>query len=255
MIPLHVRIHRECNRCYSRLLRLFWQIQKKDMPCVYMFHSVVDSIEQVYSQFAITRDSFERFIEYKVHRGEVAMDTSLLLKAIENPKKYQNHFCITFDDIYDSVFTNAYPILKKYDIPFVIFLTDALVDTIDPWSRNPMITSDHLLEILNDPLCILASHGTEHVPFRKYDKEQAVFALQQSKWHLEKKYNKTIELFAFPFGRLVEVSTSAIRQVKKAGYTCGFSALDGSLGQKWWSGRWFLPRVLVGEDYVKTNVR
>ena len=255
MTPLHIRVHREYNRWYKNVLRLFWQIQGKDMPRMYMFHSVVDTIEQVYSQFAITKQSFEHFIEHHISNGYHAMDAEALCKAIENPKDYKNHFCVSFDDIYDSVYTNAYPVLKKHNIPFVVFITDELVGKIDPWSKQPMITEEHLREMLADPLCILASHGTEHKMFRSYTHTEAITALTESKRILSDKYQREIELFAFPFGRRVEVSDNAIRCVKKAGYRYGFSALDGSLGQRWLSGRYFLPRVLVGEEYVSLILR
>jgi peptidoglycan/xylan/chitin deacetylase (PgdA/CDA1 family) len=214
-----------------------------------MFHSVVDKKEQVYSQFAITKDSFERFIAHLVEKREVAMDVELLYKAIEHPDNYKHHYCITFDDIYDSVYTNAYPVLKKYDIPFVVFVTDELVGKVDPWSKMPMITEGHLREMLTDPLCILASHGMEHKMFRDYSHAEAVEALVESKRILAKKYGREVEIFAFPFGRRIEVSNEAIHCVKEAGYKYGFSALDGSLKQRWLSGRLFLPRVLVDETY------
>ena len=255
MTPLNIRINREYNRWYKNVLRLFWQIQGKDMPRMYMFHSVVDTIEQVYSQFAITKQSFERFIEHHLSNGYHAMDAEVLCKAIENPKDYKNHFCVSFDDIYDSVYTNAYPVLKKHNIPFVVFITDELVGKIDPWSKQPMITEEHLREMLADPLCILASHGTEHKMFCSYTHTEAITALTESKRILSDKYQREIELFAFPFGRRVEVSDNAIRCVKEAGYRYGFSALDGSLGQRWMSGRYFLPRVLVGEEYVKKIIK
>ena len=249
MTPLRVRLHREYNRWYKWLLRWCWSIQGKDAPRVYMFHSVVDTREQVYSQFAITKESFERFIMHLVEIGEVAMDTEMLIKAVDKPCKYANHYCITFDDIYDTVYTNAYPVLKKYNIPFVVFVTDELVDKVDPCSKLPMITESHLRELLVDPLCILASHGMEHKMFRDYSHAEALKALVDSKRILAEKYGREIELFAFPFGRRVEVSNDAIRCVKEADYKCGFSALDGSLKQRWLSGRWFLPRILVSETY------
>jgi peptidoglycan/xylan/chitin deacetylase (PgdA/CDA1 family) len=220
-----------------------------------MFHNVVDTEEQVYSQFAITKKSFERFIEHLVSQRNKAMDAELLQQAIDRPCNYANHYCITFDDIYDTVYTNAYPVLKKYNIPFVAFVTDGLVGTVDPWSKMPMITETHLREMLKDPLCILASHGTEHKMFRDYTHTEAVTALVDSKRILAEKYGRNITLFAFPFGRRVEVSNDAIRCVKEAGYTCGFSALDGSLKQRWLSGRFFLPRVLVGEEYVQLETK
>lgn len=255
MTPLRIRVNREYNRWYKNVLRLFWQIQGKDMPRMYMFHSVMDTVEQVYSQFAITKQSFEHFIEHHVNNGYCAMDAEALCKAIENPKDYKNHFCVSFDDIYDSVYTNAYPVLKKHNVPFVVFITDELVGKIDPWSKQPMITEEHLREMLADPLCILASHGTEHKMFRSYTHTEAITALTESKRILSDKYQREIELFAFPFGRRVEVSDNAIRCVKEAGYKYGFSALDGSLGQRWMSGRYFLPRVLVGEEYVKKIIK
>ena len=255
MVPTKVRINREYNRLYKNVLRLFWHIQGNDMPRVYMFHSVVDTQEQVYSQFAITKQSFERFIEHHISNGYHAMDAEALCKAIENPKDYKNHFCVSFDDIYDSVYTNAYPVLKKHNIPFIVFITDELVGKVDPWSKLPMITEEHLCEMLTDPLCILASHGTEHKMFRSYSYVEAIRALTDSKRMLSDKYQREIEMFAFPFGRRVEVSDDAIRCVKEAGYRYGFSALDGSLKQRWLSGRYFLPRVLVGEEYVRKTIK
>ena len=255
MTPLRIRIIREYNRWYKNVLRLFWQIQGKDMPRMYMFHSVVDTIEQVYSQFAITKQSFEHFIEHHISNGYHAMDSEMLYKAIENPDDYKNHFCVSFDDIYDSVYTNAYPVLKKYNVPFVVFITDELVGKIDPWSKQPMITEEHLSEMLADPLCILASHGTEHKMYRSYTHEETITALTESKQILSDKYQREIELFAFPFGRRVEVSNDAIRCVKEAGYRYGFAALDGSLAQRWLSGRFFLPRVLIDEKYVNILFR
>ena len=177
MITVRVRLHREYNRWYRCFLRLCWNIQGKDAPCVYMFHSVVNTLEQVYSQFAITKDSFEHFIVHLVTQGQKAMDMNILCNAINSPSQYLNHYCITFDDIYDTVYTNAYPILKKYNIPFVIFITDELVGKVDPWSKMPMITDEHLREMLADPLCILASHGTKHKMFRDYTHTEAVTAL------------------------------------------------------------------------------
>lgn len=254
MISIRVRLHREYNRWYKQILRLFWNIQGKDMPRVYMFHSVVDIAEQVYSQFAITKDSFEQFIEDHASKGYRAMDAELLYKAIENPNAYTNHYCVSFDDIYDSVYTNAYPILKKHNIPFIVFITDELVGKIDPWSKQPMISDAHLRDMLSDPLCILASHGTEHMMFRQYTTTEAIKALTESKHILADKYHRSVELFAFPFGRRVEVSDVAIQCVKKAGYRYAFSALDGSLKQQWLSGKYFLPRVLVSEEYVKKEL-
>lgn len=227
-------------------------MQGKDAPRAYMFHSVVDTPEQVYSRFAITKDSFERFIRYELSRGQKPMDAETLKKAVDNPDAYKNHFVVTFDDIYDSVYTNAYPILKANNVPFIVFVTPTLIDTVDanPKSNNLMITSEHLREMATDSLCIIGAHATHHIAFRTLNEKQARQSLMESKQWLETSFGKNVDFFAFPFGRRVEVSNANIKTLSSCDYHCGFSALDGSLKQKWFCGRWFLPRILVDDKYV-----
>lgn len=255
MISPNLRLIREYNRNYRHLLRWLWCIQGRDAARVYMFHSIVDSPDLIYSQFAITRDSFEQFIKYELSRGQKPMDAETLKQAVDNPSAFVNHFVVSFDDIYDSVYYNAYPVLKKHQVPFVLFVTPSLIETIDPLHKHPMITMEHLREMALDPLCVIAAHGMNHVAFRELTEVQAHESMVESKQWLEKEFGKTVDFFAFPFGRRVEVSNANIRIVSTCGFSCAFSALDGSLSQKWLSGNWFLPRILVDERYVSERIR
>lgn len=250
MISPKLRLIREHNRIYCHILKWLWRIQGIDAPRAYMFHSVVGTPKQVYSQFAITKESFERFIQYELQRGQKPMDAENLKKAVDNPDEYKNHFVVTFDDIYDSVYTNAYPVLKANKVPFIIFVTPSLIDAVDPSSKHPMITSEHLKEIAADPLCIIGAHATHHVAFRTLNGAQARSSMMDSKQWLETTFGRKVDFFAFPFGRRVEVSNANIRTLSQCDFCYGFSALDGSLKQKWFSTRWFLPRILVDDKYV-----
>lgn len=255
MISIKLRLIREYNRIYRHTLKLLWSLQGKNAPRVYMFHSVVDSSNEVYSQFAITTKSFESFLQYELSRGQKPMDAKMLCEAVDTPECYKNHFAVTFDDIYDSVYTKAYPILKANKVPFILFVTPQLIDTIDPWSKHPMVKMEHLREMAADPLCIIASHGVEHKAFRTYKKQESKQSMLDSKVWLEQQFGNKVDFFAFPFGRRVEVSNQNIRTLSTCGYHCGFSALDGSLMQKWFSGRWYLPRVLVDDRYIQSVIR
>ena len=250
MVSPKLRIIRENNRIYRHLLQWLWKLQGSDAARAYMFHSVVSAPEQVYSKFAITKDSFEKFIQYELSRGQKPMDAETLKRAVDNPDAYKNHFVVTFDDIYDSVYSNAYPILKKYNVPFVVFITPAVIGREDSAAHVPMIKMEHLKEMAADPLCIIAAHGIVHRMFRTYSKEEAQLSMEESKKWLENAFGKKVEFFAFPFGRRVEVSRANMQALSECGYYCGFSALDGSLKQKWFSGRWFLPRILVDDEFV-----
>ena len=251
MISLKTRLIRENNRIYSHVLKWLWCMQGRDAARVYMFHSVVDTPEQVYSKFAITKESFEKFIRYEMERGQKPMDAKMLKHAVDNPDAYKNHFAVTFDDIYDSVFTQAYPVLKAFNVPFIVFVTPKLIDTIDSWHKHPMITMEHLKEMIADPLCVIGAHGMEHRPFRDYySSEEAIASMKGSMEWLENIFGKQVDFFAFPYGRRIEVSDANINELATCDYCCGFSALDGSLKQKWFSSRWYLPRILVSEKFV-----
>lgn len=254
MISLKTRLIREHNRIYRYVLKWLWRMQGKDAARVYMFHSVVDTPEQVYSKFAITKESFEKFIRYELERGQKPMDAETLKRAVDNPDGYKNYFAVTFDDIYDSVYTNAYPILKAHKVPFLVFISPAVIGREDSAAHVPMITMEHLKEIADDSLCIIGAHGLYHRAFRTYNTEEAKQSMIDSKSWLEQTFGKKVDFFAYPFGRRVEVSKVNIRTLSGCDYHCGFSALDGSLNQKWISGRWFLPRILVGEKYVKESL-
>ena len=254
MISPRLRCIREYNRLYSHLLKWLWRMQGKDAPRVYMFHSVVEDPKEVYSEFAITKESFERFIRYELSRGQKPMDAETLKHAVDNPDAYKNYFAVTFDDIYDSVCKNAYPMLKALKVPFMVFITPAIIGREDSAAHVPMITIEHLIEMAADPLCIIGAHGIQHDHFREYTQAQAKQCMVESKKWLENAFGKKVEFFAFPFGRRVEVSKANIRILSECDYRCGFSALDGSLKQKWFCGRWFLPRILVDDQYVNERV-
>lgn len=253
MISPRLRCIREHNRIYRHVLKWLWRIQGKDAARVYMFHSVVKDPKDVYSQFAITKESFEKFIRYELTRGQKPMDAEMLKHAVDNPDAYKNQFAVTFDDIYDSVYENAYPVLKANNVPFILFISPQLIDKADPASHHAMITMEHLKEMTADPLCIVGAHGAQHGHFREYTDEQTKHSMIESKQWLEHTFGKPVDFFAFPFGRIVEVSKANIQTLSECDYSCGFSALDGSLKQKWYSGIWFLPRILVSEKYVKNE--
>ena len=248
---IRLRFIREHNRLYKNVLKILWILQGRDSARVYMFHSVLNDKADVYSKFAISTASFEKFLEFELSRGQRPMTEADLKKAVDSPREFNNRFAVSFDDIYDSVFTNAYPVLKRLNIPFIIFVTPGLIGKTDPASKNPLVTENHLAELMEDGLCIVGSHAMEHKPFRFYSEFEVIRSMTESGTIM----NRKTSIFAFPYGRRVEVSDRNISCARKAGYAYAFSALDGSLKQKRFSGRWFLPRILVGEDYVKKHVR
>ena len=153
-------------------------------------------------------------------------------------------FYLTFDDVYDTVYSEAYPILKELDIPFTMFVTKDLVD------KPGYITMEHLLTLSQDPLCCVGAHGMTHSVFRDLSEKEVKEQCTGCRQWLEQTLGVRVDTFAFPYGRIVEVSGRDRRIVKEAGFKIAFSALEGTVKSNWFTGRWFLPRVNVSEAFA-----
>ncbi len=241
MIPIKLRIIREENRLYIHLLKFFSLFSKKG-PEIYIFHDIIDNKEDVKSDYALSLPSFENFLHQRLKNGWKAMTYLQLSEMIvKKGKLKQPHFMVTFDDCNESVFTKAYPFLKEHNIPFILFITKKLI------GKTNFITKDQLILLSKDPLCTIGSHGCEHVMYRYLTTEKVASELEESKIFLEGLIGKSVDCFAFPYGRLVECSYKNIRDLSKSNYRFAFSAVKGSINLKWLTGNYFLPRINVDE--------
>ena len=104
---------------YILLQRLYVMFDIK--PCqgkVYMFHNVNDDNDT----YSINADNFEKFLEYLTGNKRI-VDAKTLIRE-KDPK----NVVLTFDDVYESVYLNAYPLLKKKDVPYYLFVCNEYLD-------------------------------------------------------------------------------------------------------------------------------
>lgn len=245
MITIKQRLIREHNRAYKLWMRLLWRCYGMESPLVFMAHGFKMSIGECKNAFELSRDSFERFISFLMNEGWQALSQDELFRMVQKRQWRKKCFHLTFDDTYDTVFTEAYPILKRYGIPFTMFVTKDLVD------KAGYITIEHLKLLAKDPLCSIGGHGLQHLVFRNLSGEEMREQCVGGKRWLEQELGVDVKTFAFPYGRVVEVSNSNRKMIRKMGFKMAFSAIEGSVRACWWTGRWFLPRVNVSETFVE----
>lgn len=97
---------------------------------IIMLHRVLASKEDfVYQDIEITTEYLEKIIKYFIENNYeiVSLDTAyeILKGETELDKKF---VVFTFDDGYIDNYTLAYPIFKKYNIPFTIYITTSFPD-------------------------------------------------------------------------------------------------------------------------------
>ena len=245
MIPFKLRLIREKNRIYSVILRVLYKIDY-DSSRVYLFHDLVDDKTTIKSKFTISVNSFELFLHNQIKAGKSPINFEELKSVIISRDRIKNAFIVSFDDANESVFLKAYPILKRLNIPFIIFITVELI------GKENYLSESQIKQLLKDPLCILGSHGYHHKMFRYLTEVQVMNELLESKKYLQNTFNAKIDCFAFPYGRIVECSFRNMKQLSNSEYLFSFSAISGHLGQSWLTSNYFLPRINVSEEEVSS---
>lgn len=158
--------------------------------------------------------------------------------AIELPERT---VVVTFDDIYDNVFQNAWPVLQELEIPVTFFVSTAFIDStepflFDPWAKQHRyryqvpqdawlpITETHLRTMLDSGMAELGAHTDTHQDFR--NRPQAFAAdLAISLQKLKQRFGAKDLSFAFPYGipRMGFTSEALMDVTKGLGLRCGLS--------------------------------
>ncbi len=168
-----------------------------------------------------------------------------LRKAVEYHRKGlqipPNTFVLTFDDGYECVYTNAWPVLKELQIPATVFIVSGLVDTDGPmpcedWpvagsnlvpvSAWRPLSKDQCREISADGLVDLGTHTHWHEDYRGRP-EAFHHDLTLSLQTMRKLFGNKEIAFAFPYGYAEPELTML---VKNSGVICALTAKTELIG-------------------------
>lgn len=125
---------------------------------------------------------------------------------------------ITFDDGYRDFYTDAYPILKKYNAKATAYIV------YDFLNRPNYMFSNEVLEISKDGLVEIGAHTMDHVWLRGDSLEKVKYQIEESRKKLQELTGKPVLSFAYPYGAF---DGQAVQVVKEAGFTDGVSTIPG----------------------------
>jgi peptidoglycan/xylan/chitin deacetylase (PgdA/CDA1 family) len=149
---------------------------------------------------------------------------------------------ITFDDGYNSVITNAFPVLRKLRWPAVLNLEVRGLHEAGDLTEQDIRT-------LIAAGWELDSHTIDHIDVSKASSSQLRHEIGDSRRQLQSKFGVPVDFFAYPSGRY---SDNAIRAVRAAGYRSAVTTMYG-LAKR--GDPYRLARVRVdGKDSAKTLI-
>ena len=229
------------DRCLSERWRKASK-QSEIKGDVLMYHHVTDEFVNVPISCRCPVRVFEHYLDEYLNRGYKFVSIDEAYKIIVG-KADPTPFCIvTFDDVPDNVYQNAYPILKRRGIPFTIFVTSGFVDYYNPYTKIQFITKDHLLEMDNNPLCTVGAHTVSHPMLKKV--KNSYDEMTENKKLLESLLGHQVDYLAYPYGKHSSINKKIQKQASRAGFKCAFSSIDAPLNDISSKQLFFLPRVV-----------
>lgn len=145
-------------------------------------------------------------------------------EAIENNAKLPDYpVWITFDDGYKDNYTNALPILKKYNIPATIFVTTGYVNKrISPYMNW------HEIKNMAEAGVFIGAHTVSHKILSELSERETMDEITSSKDEIEQTLNRRIISFAYPVGKKRHYnSEKCIPILKKNGFKLAVTTIGG----------------------------
>ena len=224
-----------------RARKWIWDIAAKHSKIdgvALMFHHVTDEYVKINESCKCKVGIFEKVINSVINEGRKFVNIDDMMDIIKERRK--GKFAImTFDDVPDNFYSNAYPILKRMKIPFVLFVTTSFFD------KPGFLSKEQVIELDKDELCTIGAHTLTHPMLRNVSNSKE--ELEVSKKILEEILGHTIEYMAYPFGRQTSISHRIMRETKKAGYRCSFGTIQSPISDLSSRSLFFLPRIVMNK--------
>ena len=168
-----------------------------------------------------------------------------------NPKNFKNELVnnklqrkilLTIDDGFLSFYQNAWPILKKRKIPFILFVSTREVGAFNYMSW------DQIKEISKEDFVEIGNHSHTHEYLVDESDELIIEDISKSISIFNKNLGKNSEFFSYPFG---EYSNSFKNIIKNFGFKYAFGQHSGVMDET--KDFYELPRYPINEKYGETK--
>lgn len=187
------------------VLMVVYAFNHRDNPRIFLYHNVSD--KEISYKTNMSSAKFER---------QIAMLKKLnfefyTIEDLFDDKEIQKHnrrAFITFDDGFEDIYTNVFPILKKYNVKATVYACRSIA--------GKKVLSDEQMKTMQDSgLVEFGSHSTNHINMLEYSDDIVNDDIVKSKSTIESITGAPCTSFAYPYGKFTDAH---VEMLEKAGY-------------------------------------
>lgn len=213
------------NLRYSLLTPFYFNRLAGNKAVILMYHSISDNG----GFFCVKPAEFEKQANYLKENNFNVISLERLVELLKNkngdiPSKT---IVLTFDDGFEDNFTNAFPLLKKHNFHFTVFLQSGVVGGIKTNKEGvkyQMLNVSQIKEMSNSGIADFEPHTINHPKLAKIASLDARKEILESKQYLEKEIGKKSDYFAYPFGNY---NKEVINMIKNIGFQAAVTVEKG----------------------------
>ena len=195
------------------------------------------------NKYPSTNTTIDQFVIHTSELIKKKYNVIRLDKAINGVKQEtflkDRSVSITIDDAYLSVYTKAWPILKKLNLPFTLFIS---TDVIDNNFSNYM-SWDQIRELVDHGV-LIGSQTKSHPHLHRLESKKILYEIEYSNKRFVEELGYKPKLIAYPYG---EYDNKTIEIVKGSGFDAAFGQHSGVAHKS--AGIFELPRFAMNENY------
>ena len=175
------------------------QNQPVQVP-ILMYHTihVMDPSEAANAGLIVDPATFESHLKALKDAGYYPLTPAEAYKVLTENVLPENKKVVwlTFDDSLKDFYTNAFPLLQKYDMK----ATNNVITGFVQAGREDMLTLDEIKE-MKDKSMSFEDHTVNHPDLSATTEDQQKIELKDSKSYLDKNLSQTTTTVAYPSGR------------------------------------------------------
>lgn len=196
---------------------------------ILLYHHVS---EKTPSSTSVAPERFEAHLDYLAeHDFEVWPVERLLAALLEGEESVPDKVvAITFDDAYESVFTQAWPELKERGWPFSVFVNTDAVDA----GHSPYMSWEQLRALSDDGVS-LGNHSASHAHLiaRREGERRSEWAerteadIESANERIREEIGTEPEIFAYPYGE----DSAALAELVGEHFDFALAQRSGAVGE------------------------